>query len=509
MNSHELKSLTDVKNLKEWLLNIREKHYIELKTASELPRAFWESYSSFSNTSGGFVILGVKEAQPQNVIVGVSNVDKLLRSLWDQLSNTSKVNYRNISNDDVNIYEIEGHSVVIVYVPEAPERKKPVYINGKIEETYIRTGDGDRKATFEELQSLLRNASSGQDTLIAKHFTINDLDAESLALFKSMVHSRFPKKDYVSMTDALFLTEIGACSHDRVSGELKIKKGTLLFLGKSNSIKELYPHYHVDYFDRRGNSPRWIDRVTDDELGNDEMNLFRFYLQVDAKLRALSLSSFALDEKNRRGPVPDFDETLRECLVNMLAHADYDLGLPTTRIDVKDGFFSFKNPGKMLVSPNQFVIGGDSRPRNEIIMKMFRLIGASERQGMGGPMIFKSAESNQFRRPEIETNLERTELRVWNIDLASSYPELSEDEKNVLRVVIKANSALSINNIQESTSLTDYKIRKIIVPKLLTLNLIQKHGSGRATKYHVSVTSEAFFTKLQLIMDKLGEVIKR
>ena len=44
----------------------------------------------------------------------------------------------------------------------------------------------------------------------------------------------------------------------------------------------------------------------------------------------------------------------------------------------------------MLVSKEQFVIGGDSRTRNEVIMKLFRLLGASERQGFGGPLIFKN-----------------------------------------------------------------------------------------------------------------------
>lgn len=52
--------------LKEWLLNIHEKYYIEFKKANELPNSFWESYSSFSNTSGGVIILGVVEGEVTN-----------------------------------------------------------------------------------------------------------------------------------------------------------------------------------------------------------------------------------------------------------------------------------------------------------------------------------------------------------------------------------------------------------------------------------------------------------
>ena len=104
---------SDVKELKEWLLNVHEKYFIELKKASELPNAFWESYSSFCNTAGGYIILGVVEGKPQNEITGVGNCEKTLINLWDQLSNSTKVSYRNVNNQDVNTYNIEGKKVII------------------------------------------------------------------------------------------------------------------------------------------------------------------------------------------------------------------------------------------------------------------------------------------------------------------------------------------------------------------------------------------------------------
>ena len=264
-------------DLKKWLLNVHEKYYIELKKASELPNAFWESYSSFCNTSGGWIILGVEERNPQNEISGVANPQKTLTSLWDQLSNTNKVSYKNIDNQDVNTYIIEGKTVIIIYVKEAAENMKPVFVNGKLENSWIRTGDGDRKVNRDELSALIRNAQPGQDNLPADNFTMEDLDLDSLITFKERVSKRFPKKKYIEMGQLDFLTEIGACYKDRKTGEMKIRRGTLLFLGKCNSIKELFPHYHLDYFNHRGNNPRWSDRVSDDEPSDYEMNLYNFY----------------------------------------------------------------------------------------------------------------------------------------------------------------------------------------------------------------------------------------
>ena len=315
------------------------------------------------------------------------------------------------------------------------------------------------------------------------------------------------KQKYLEMTDESFLTEIGAAYRDRDTGAWLLKKGTLLFLGKVNAIKELFPHYHVDYFNRRGNNARWIDRVTDDEPSGYEMNIYNFFTIVYEKMRTMLQEAFVLDSTQLRIPTSDFDETLRECIVNCLAHADYIQGYPSIKIEAYDGWFHFVNPGKMLVSTEQFKIGGDSRPRNEIIMKMFRLLGASERQGFGGPLIFKSAMENRFRSPEIETSIESTELKVWNIDLADSYPDLPDIEKSVLRIVMKSSAALSIKTITELSGETDYQVRKA-VNSLVEANLLEKQGNGPSTKYDLALGSGELLTQLQLMVDGYRKMIQ-
>ena len=493
---------SDINAVKEWLLNVHEKYYIELKTASELPSSFWDSYSSFCNTSGGWIVLGVEEDKPLNKIKGVGNATKAIISLWDQLSNPNKVSYRNVNNEDVTTYNIDGRDIIIVHVKEVAESMKPVHIGGKLENSWIRTGDGDRRVTKEELASFMRNAQPAQDSLPADNFTIEDLDLDSLITYKERVSKRYPKRKYIEMSNEDFLLEIGACYRDRNTGEIKLRRGTLLFLGKCNSIKELFPHYHLDFFNRRGNNSRWIDRVSDDEPGDYEMNLYNFYHIVYEKIKVLLQESFVLDSKQLRLPISDFDETIRECLVNCLAHADYIQGYPTTKIDVYDGWFCFLNPGKMLVSTQQFLLGGDSRPRNEIIMKLFRLLGASERQGFGGPLIFKTAIENAFRRPEIVTDIEKTELKIWNIDLADSYSDLNLETKDVLRYIVKNNSPQSVNDIRKALDMTEYKVRKSI-QELESNQLISKMGNGPSTKYYPKLESVEALTKLQIAMDQM------
>lgn len=315
-------------------------------------------------------------------------MEKTLTSLWDLLSNKNKVSYRNIENEDVKVVDFGGKKVVFIRVREAPDSMKPIYIDGKPENVWVRTGDGDRLATGEELASMFRNSQPVYDSLPAERFSIEDLDLDSVITYKEKVSKRYPKKNYIEMSAKDFLKEIGGAYVDRETGEYKLRRGTVLFLGKVNAIRELFPQYHVDFFNKKGNNNRWLDRVTDDEPGDYEMNLYNFYTIVYEKIKILTKEAFELDCQQLRIPMSDFDESLRECLVNCLAHADYAQGYPSVRIDVYDGWFSFKNPGKMLIPKEQFVTGGDSRPRNEIIMKLFRLLGASERLSPRKRMIF-------------------------------------------------------------------------------------------------------------------------
>lgn len=179
---------------------------------------------------------------------------------------------------------------------------------------------------------------------------------------------------------------------------------------------------------------------------------------------------------------------------------DYVQAYPSIKIEVFDGWFHFLNPGKMLVSLQQFRTGGDSRPRNEIIMKMFRWLGASERQGYGGPLIYTTAASGGVHRPEVYTDIEKTDLRIWNIDFADSYPELEDEAKDILRVILKSRMPISVSKTRERTGLSDYKVRKWL-EILDEKKLVQRMGSGPATKYAVRETSDEKITQLQIALD--------
>ena len=108
----------------------------------------------------------------------------------------------------------------------------------------------------------------------------------------------------------------------------------------------------------------------------------------------------------------------------------------------------------MLIKPEDFFVGGKSELRNEIIMKCFRMLHLSERQGMGGSRIFKVTSDNKVRAPQIDTSLMTTELTIWKVDIAE-YPDLKIREKKILCYIAKAENDVTTKELFEN--LPEYK----------------------------------------------------
>ncbi len=78
-------------------LNDIEWDDFEVKEASGgIPKSMWETVGAFSNTTGGWIILGVKETKVKSVstyeITGIEKAEKMEQDIISTLRSVSKFN---------------------------------------------------------------------------------------------------------------------------------------------------------------------------------------------------------------------------------------------------------------------------------------------------------------------------------------------------------------------------------------------------------------------------------
>lgn len=215
---------------------LKEDCSTEIKKSKFLPKDLWETYSAFSNTNGGTIYLGIKENSPKNIILGVENPRKVIDDFIVTCRNPSKVNYDNSNEENITLINIDGKTILQIDIEEAPLSKKPVFCGGNIENSFIRKGSADLKMTNDELRATFRNAKPDMDSLSAPNTSLDDLDSPTINRYRKKFNQQYPNR-FESLSDTDFLIRIGAIYLQK-NNTYAIKRGTLLFLGKYQSIKK-------------------------------------------------------------------------------------------------------------------------------------------------------------------------------------------------------------------------------------------------------------------------------
>lgn len=96
-------------NMQE-ISSYREGNRLEAKKAKGgIPNSMWETYSSFANTDGGIILLGVDEKKDGSFEVsGVQNADQMLKDFWNMVNNRQKINVNLLVEKDVTVEDYEG-----------------------------------------------------------------------------------------------------------------------------------------------------------------------------------------------------------------------------------------------------------------------------------------------------------------------------------------------------------------------------------------------------------------
>jgi predicted HTH transcriptional regulator len=494
----EITSLADLKLLRE-SVDLECKLAVGRDGNGSLPQDFWPTYSAFANTEGGVIVLGVRERKNQFVLEGIIDSDKVRRELFNGLNNRQKISANLLSDTSVQDALINGRTVLLVDVPRATRKQRPIYIttNPFAGHTFRRLNDGDRIVPDNDVKRMLaEQVEDSRDDRILKGYDLADLDLSTIQTYRQVFANRDPGHLWNGKDDHEFLRLIGGWRRDRETGESGLTMAGLLMFGQFGAIQDELPNYMVDYQERPQAKAenRWIDRITLD--GKWSGNLYDFYRRVYLKLTADLKVPFSLHRGERRDETP-VHEALREALANVLVHADYS-DRASVLVVKRPDMFGFRNPGLMRIPVEVAIHGGEPDCRNRTLHKMFRFVGVGEQAGTGIPKILYGWQTQHWNPPKLHdtsTPYNQTLLELRMIDLfpeeviirlkdkfGLAFDGLSYPERVALAL---AASEGTVNHARLRAITTEhpFDLSKIL-QHLTQAGMLQSTG-GRGAVYHI------------------------
>jgi predicted HTH transcriptional regulator len=466
----------------------------------ELPQSFWETYSAFANSQGGTVFLGVKEDGPGAFIaVGLQEVERIETDLWNLLNNRKKVSHNLLQAHHVRRHPLpDGKCILIVEVPRATRTQRPVFVGPDMfSGTYKRNRSGDYQCGRDEVERMVaERVEESRDTRVLPHYGFDDLSAGTITAYRQRLAGFKPDHPFNGLSAREFFQSLGAWSRNRETGEEGLTLAGLLMFGNESAIREVFPHYFLDYRELpvSGSKTEWVDRLTPD--GTWSGNLFDFYRQVISRLFRDLKVPLSITKDQREDDTP-LHKALREALVNALVHADYTERASILVVKAPD-YFGFRNPGNMRISVADALQGGKSDCRNRTLQRMFSLIGLGEQAGSGIPRIVKNWDDLSFRRPELweDAAPPATLMRLRTVSLLPAeairdlqfmfgdrFDQLPEIDKMAV-VTAQVEGFVSNRRLQEVCRDHPHDITKML-RRLVDLKFLVPDGVGRATTYRV------------------------
>ncbi|MDF7798704.1 putative DNA binding domain-containing protein [Pontiellaceae bacterium B1224] len=485
---------------------LRESVDLECKLAigrngqGALPQDFWPTYSSFANTNGGVVLLGVRERKNHFSIEGIENPEKVRKELFDGANNPKTVSSCLVTDAMVSEVLLQGKIILVVDIPRATRKQRPVHLtrNPFDGNTYRRLNEGDRRLPDDEVKRMLaEQVEDSRDDRILTGYDWDDLDIGTFRAYRQVFANREPSHPWNSLEDRAFLRQIGGWRKDRETKVAGITVAGLLMFGEMASIQDEFPNYMVDYQEREEAKAekRWVDRITLD--GKWSGNLYDFYRKVYLKLTAELPVPFNLKKGERKDETP-VHEALREALANVIVHADYS-DRASVFVVKRPDMFGFRNPGLMRIPVEIALLGGEPDCRNRTLHKMFRFIGVGEQAGTGIPKILHGWQSQHWNPPKLYELVEpynQTLLELRMIDLfpeqvlaglrnkfgAAAFDQLEYVERVALAL---ASSEGTVNHARLKAVTTEHPVDlSKMLQHLTTMGMLESTG-GRGAIYHV------------------------
>lgn len=381
-------------DIEGWLTHRKESRNLEFKEAkSQYDYQKLNKYCvAIANEGGGFLVLGVSDKMPREVVgtVAFRDISKISSQLYNSL------NFR------VNVFEF-NHRDGRILVFDIPSRPKgsAYHLDGAY---YMRSGEEltamspeQLKRIFNEDQEnwLLKEALNGlSESDVIKLLDIQiyfDLLEQPLPSTHSSIIERFQRKNIVAIDN---------------SGYTITNLGALLLAKDLSQFDRLYrkaPRVIVYKGNNRINTERDQQGVKGYVTGFEGLVSF-----IQSQTPENEIIEKALRKNMKMYP----KIAIRELVANALIHQDFLETGTNVKIEIFDDRIEFTNPGKPLIPIERFV--DENKTRNEELADIMRSLGICEEKSSGIDKVVFETEYHQLPAPDFQERHNHTTITLYS-----------------------------------------------------------------------------------------------
>lgn len=410
--------------------------YIEsekVELIEKLSESLCKEIESFLNTNGGVIFLGIKD---DGSVIGVHNIDETLRKISDIISDQIEPNAVDCVYPEV-VYE-SNNIVIKINVKKGYDslyciKKYGFSSNG----CHLRIGTTCKSMTLDMIRQRIEKKTLDSDLMI-----------KIPSYFENL---KFTKLRFLLLENGYHTEDI---SYER---NLKLRN----FEGRYNYFAELLADTNTIPFifaKFKGLTKASFSERSD--YGNQCIILA--YERMKERLSLENICKTITNPRPRRDIYLYDMDAVNEVLVNAIIHNDYRITDPQVSF-FDDRLEIVSHGGLPLGLTYKEFFEGVSRPRNESLMDIFKILGIVEHTGHGIPTVISKYGKDifdirdNFIRVTIPFNKEVLEnhgaisgaISGTISGVKPDYGKLTDGEKRILEAIrINANlSAKELSNI--------------------------------------------------------------
>lgn len=401
------------KDLLELIQEIRkngsEDNRIEIKKAAGGCPKIYDTLSSFSNQSGGGIIVFGIDQDNNFDLCGVYDADDLQKNIVSMCKQMTPV-----VRPLCTVASIEDKMFVSAEIQEIDIFEKPCFYTGagRLKGSYIRVGDSDEHMTEYEIYSYEAFRKKIQDEIrVESRAEIEDIETDSFAQYLTNLRKTKPQQGNLSTAKVMKLQGFS-------DGQKPTLAGIMMF---SEYPQSIYPQLCITAVSVQGYeigdlgdlSQRFDDNEriegTIPQMLDGAMNFARRNIKVRTIINPMT---------GKREDKPEYPiVALREVILNALIHRDYSIHTDLSPITIRvfKDRIEVENPGGLYGRKTLDELGKTiADTRNPFIAKSMEIIGETENRFSGIPIIRRLMSEYQLPAPVFESRRGGFKVTLFN-----------------------------------------------------------------------------------------------